>query len=133
LSRVAITGAGAVSPLGRTLRDFYRALGEARPGIRRLAPELAQASGVQVAASIDWSPAPILKEGEAANLDRGSQFALAAAAEALGASEIDLERLDRGRCGVYWGTGMGGANIRSRWPTSWYTAQANGACARSPS
>jgi 3-oxoacyl-(acyl-carrier-protein) synthase len=106
--RVAVTGAGVVSPLGCTLEDFHRALCEARPGIRRLAPETVQGSGVQVGALTDWKPAPLLAEAEAANLDRSTQFALGAAAQAISASGLDTAAGDR--IGVYWGTGLGGAH-----------------------
>jgi len=105
--RVAVTGAGIVSPLGSGLAAFHAALCEARAGIRRLPEEVAQGSGVQVGALVDWNPAPLFKEAEAANLDRSSQFALAAAAQALAASSITLENTER--IGVYWGTGLGGA------------------------
>jgi 3-oxoacyl-[acyl-carrier-protein] synthase II len=108
--RVAITGAGVVSPIGQGLVEFARALADARPGVRRLPSEIAGPSGVRVGALVDWSPAPLLKEGEAANLDRVSQFAIAASAEALASSGLDLASSDRGRIGVYWGTGMGGAH-----------------------
>src|SRR3954471_9585217 len=106
--RVAVTGAGVVSALGRSLAEFHTALCEARPGIRRLAPESAQASGVQVGAPVDWQGTPYLREAEAANLDRASQFAIAAASQALAASGIDVGA-NAERIGVYWGTGLGGA------------------------
>lgn len=107
--RVAITGAGIVSPLGNTLEAFHRSLAQARSGIRRLSSEFAQGSGVQVAALVDWNPAgPESKE--AAQLDRVSQFALETANQALAASGLDLSGVDRERMGVYWGTGMGGAS-----------------------
>ena len=107
--RVAVTGAGVVSPLGCTLEDFHRALCDARPGIRKLAPETVQGSGVQVGALIDWQPAPLLAEAEAANLDRATQFALGAAAQALAASGLEVARAPE-RVGVYWGSGLGGAH-----------------------
>jgi len=107
--RVAVTGAGVVSPLGCSLEDFHRALCDARPGIRRLAPEVVQGSGVQVGALTDWKPTPLLAEAEAANLDRATQFALGAAAQALAASALDVARAPE-RVGVYWGTGLGGAH-----------------------
>jgi 3-oxoacyl-(acyl-carrier-protein) synthase len=108
--RVAITGAGVVSPLGTGLKEFSAALAQARSGIRRLPAEVARSSGVQVGALVDWNPAPHFKEAEAANLDRVSQFALAASMEALGSSGLDPAAADRSRIGVYWGTGMGGAH-----------------------
>ncbi len=108
--RVAVTGAGVVSPLGKSLAEFHAALAEGRSGIRRLPESLAQGSGVQVGALVDWNPAPLFNEAEAVNIDRVSQFALAAAAQALAASRLDLSTADRDRIGVYWGTGMGGAH-----------------------
>jgi 3-oxoacyl-[acyl-carrier-protein] synthase II len=107
--RVAITGTGVICPLGNRLEEFQRGLAAARSGIRRLPPDLAQGSGVQVGALVDWNPATRFKESEAANIDRVSQFALGAAGEALSSSGLDLAAADRGRIGVYWGTGMGGA------------------------
>ena len=107
--RVAVTGAGVVSPLGHSLDEFHAALAEARPGIRRLSSEATQSSGVQVGATIDWTPAPHFKEAEAANLDRASQFAITASAQAIAASGIDVGANPE-RIGVYWGTGLGGAN-----------------------
>jgi 3-oxoacyl-[acyl-carrier-protein] synthase II len=109
MRRVAITGIGVVSPLGNGLPEFHRSLAAGRSAIGRLPEEIARGSGVQVGATVQWTPAPLLKDAEAANLDRVSQFALGAAAQALAASRIDLAAVDRTRVGVYWGTGMGGA------------------------
>ena len=108
--RVAITGIGVVSALGTTLEEFRRALAAGRSGVRRLPEEIARGSGVQVGALIDWDPAAHFKGAEAGSLDRVAQFALVAAGQALAASGIDLAKADRNRIGVYWGTGMGGAN-----------------------
>jgi len=107
--RVAVTGAGIVSPIGNTLEDFQRSLCDARPGIQRLPAEIAQRSGVQVAATVTWDPISVLKENEAAGVDRATQFALGAASQALAASGL-ATRTAPERIGVYWGTGLGGAN-----------------------
>jgi 3-oxoacyl-[acyl-carrier-protein] synthase II len=108
--RVAVTGIGVLCALGRSYSEFRDALAEARSGIRLLPEELSQGSGVRVAACVDWSPAPLFTDGEAANIDRVSQFAIAVAKQAIEASGVDLNALDRDRAGVYWGTGMGGAH-----------------------
>src|SRR5688572_24575933 len=110
LRRVAITGAGVISPLGNTLQEFHGSLATGRSGVRRLPPEVTGGSGVQVGATIDWNPAPHFKEAEAANLDRATQFALAAAAQALTDSGLEME--NRERIGVSWGTGLGGAHTQ---------------------
>jgi 3-oxoacyl-[acyl-carrier-protein] synthase II len=110
--RVAVTGAGVVSPLGATLQEFHRSLAAGRSGIRRLAPELTGHSGVQVGATLDWNPGTLFKEAEAASLDRVTQFALAASAQAIEASGLQMANVDRDRIGVSWGTGMGGAHTQ---------------------
>jgi 3-oxoacyl-[acyl-carrier-protein] synthase II len=110
LRRVAITGAGVLSPLGTTLADFHRALESGRSGIARLPAEVAQGSGVQVGGLVDWNPAALYTAGEAANIDRVSQFAVAVSTQALASSGIGLAAENRDRVGVYWGTGMGGAH-----------------------
>jgi len=108
--RVAVTGAGVVSPLGNTLHAFHDSLTAARSGLRALPAEVMQKSGVQVAAPVAWEPGSLFKEAELANLDRASQFAISASAQALAESRLDLEGASRERIGVYWGTGLGGAN-----------------------
>jgi 3-oxoacyl-[acyl-carrier-protein] synthase II len=106
--RVAVTGGGVVSPLGQSLEDFHRSLIDARSGVRPLPAEVAQGSGVQVGALVDWDAAAHFKDSEAANLDRVAQFALAAAGQALTAAGLTAD--DPTRVGVYWGTGLGGAH-----------------------
>lgn len=108
--RVVVTGGGVVSPLGNSLPELHRALAAGRSGIRRLPQEVAQGSGVQVGALVEWNPAPLFTPGEAANIDRVSQFAVAASLQAVQASGLALERENRDRIGVHWGTGMGGAH-----------------------
>jgi 3-oxoacyl-[acyl-carrier-protein] synthase II len=109
MRRVAITGVGVVSPLGASLDEFHRSLAEGRPAVGRLPEEVARSSGVQVGAMTRWNSSPLLKEAEASNLDRVSQFALGAAAQALAASGLDVAAAGPERIGVSWGTGMGGA------------------------
>jgi 3-oxoacyl-[acyl-carrier-protein] synthase II len=109
MKRVAITGAGIVSPLGMTLADFRSALAAGRSGIARLPAEAARSSGVEVVAAVDWDPSKWIAPQEASLLDRGTQFAIAVAAQAIEASALDLDAADRDRIGVSWGTGMGGA------------------------
>jgi 3-oxoacyl-[acyl-carrier-protein] synthase II len=52
----------------------------------------------------------VFTEAEIANIDRVSQFAIAASSQALAASGLKFAGAERDRFGVYWGTGMGGAN-----------------------
>jgi 3-oxoacyl-[acyl-carrier-protein] synthase II len=106
--RVAVTGAGVVSPLGLGVEDFHRSLVDSRSAVRRLPAEVAEGSGAQVGALVDWDAAKHFSGGEAANLDRVAQFAVVAASQAVAASGIDTASAER--IGVYWGTGLGGAH-----------------------
>ena len=108
--RVALTGAGIISPLGNTVEDFRRALKSAKSGVARLPEAVTQGSGVQVGAMVDWKPAGLFTDAELTNTDRVAQFAIGAAAQALSGSGLDTAGAARDRIGVYWGTGMGGAH-----------------------
>ena len=109
MRRVAITGLGVVSPLGDDAESFFAALVQGRSAVRRLEgasfERLAAPLGAPVALEAGGRiPAPQLRM-----LDRVSQFALVAAAEALAQADGALEGVDRARAGVFVGTGMGGA------------------------
>ena len=117
MRRVAITGLGVVSPLGNDCAAFFDSLARGCSGIVRLpAPAHAHDGNAALgggrthiggAVSFDGSrhfPAARLRM-----LDRVSQFALAAAAEAVRDANLSLEHTDRHRAGVFIGTGMGGA------------------------
>ncbi|MCY9191181.1 beta-ketoacyl synthase N-terminal-like domain-containing protein, partial [Bacillus mojavensis] len=56
----------------------------------------------------DFDADEILGRKEAKRLDRFSQFALAAAEQALEHSQLQLDHVDLERLGVYVGSGIGG-------------------------
>jgi 3-oxoacyl-[acyl-carrier-protein] synthase II len=91
--RVAVTGIGVVSPVGIGADAFWRGLLSPQPqGERRVH---------------DFDPAPYFSNPkEARRADRFTQFALAAAEEAV-AQAGDLQA-DPTRIGVWVGTGVGG-------------------------
>ena len=106
---VAVTGVGVVSPLAIGARHFFEALLAARSGVRRLEVPFAQRLATRIGAPVDFDAAAHFPAPRARTLDRVSQFALAATAEALAQAHGALDGLDRRRAGVAMGTGMGGA------------------------
>jgi beta-ketoacyl-acyl-carrier-protein synthase II len=117
LRRVAVTGIGVISPLGNDPDTFFNELTRGRSGIVGLpAPANAPAGrptvelprnhvgGAVAFNGAQYFPAPKLRM-----LDRVSQFALVAAAQAIRDSDLVFDNLDRQRAGVFVGTGMGGA------------------------
>ncbi len=56
----------------------------------------------------DWDPGAYIDPKEAKRIDRFTQFALVAGADALRDSGLDLSQMDSDRCGVVLGSGIGG-------------------------
>jgi 3-oxoacyl-[acyl-carrier-protein] synthase II len=107
--RVAITGLGVIAPLGNCVDELFDNLAAGRSGIRRLAAPFAERLLSPIGAPVDFDgkahfPAPRLRL-----LDRVSQLALVAAAQAIGDAGIEFSQERHDRCGVCMGTGMGGA------------------------
>lgn len=102
---VAITGMGALTPLGRDVAALEEGLLAGRSGVRLLdAPEFAELPA-RLAATVDLTDR--LERVEARTLDRVQQVALVAAREAwadAGIPDVDPERL-----AVVLGSGIGGA------------------------
>ena len=123
MRRVAVTGMGVISPLGNDTRAFAASLSTGRPGIARLAGKFHERLASPVGASVAFDgekhfPAPQLRM-----LDRVSQFALAAASQAVAEAGAVFEGLERARAGVFVGTGMGGAQTAD---DGYYTLYAEG-------
>jgi len=105
---VAITGAGVVAPLGNDVASFFASLCQGRLGIRRLPDPWAARLAAPIAATCDFDGARHFKPPQLRMLDRASQLALVAAAQAVAQSRA-LDGIDPTRAGVFVGTGVGGA------------------------
>jgi beta-ketoacyl-acyl-carrier-protein synthase II len=110
MRRVAVTGVGVVSPLGNNIRSFFESLVAGRSGIGRLSMRFEERLVCRIGASVSgFDAASLFAAPQLRMLDRVSQFALAATAEALGEAGKVFNDLDLERAGVFVGTGMGGA------------------------
>ena len=109
MKRVAVTGMGAITPLGNDVGSFFEALSSGRSGVKRLEGPGTERLANRVAAPVSFDPQPLFDAAKLRMLDRVSQFALAAAAQAVKDCGVTLGELDRSRCGVSLGTGMAGA------------------------
>ncbi|WP_424217463.1 beta-ketoacyl-[acyl-carrier-protein] synthase family protein (plasmid) [Streptomyces sp. BI20] len=106
--RVVITGIGVVAPGGTGTRAFWSLLTEGRTATRPITLFDASAHRSRIAAEADFDP---LRHGftptEAERLDRVTQFAITAAAEAVHHSGLDPDALDPTRLGVTLGSAVG--------------------------
>ncbi|WP_402463996.1 beta-ketoacyl-[acyl-carrier-protein] synthase family protein [Isoptericola aurantiacus] len=106
MRRTVVTGIGAVTPLGLTADDTWRALLAGRSGVVALRDAWAAELPVRIAARVDDAFADGISPREQRRLDRSEQLALAAGRQAwadAGAPAVDPERL-----GVAVGTANGG-------------------------
>ena len=110
--RVVITGLGAVTPLGLTARESWRGV---REGVCRIGPiRRYDPAGmkVQLAAEVKgFEPDALFGKPEAKRMGRFTQFALAAAREALADGVFQVEEAEAKRCGVMVSSGIGGIDI----------------------
>lgn len=109
--RVAITGMGAISPLGVGAEALWQGLREGRCAIGPLHHPDAERLRVKVAAQVpdSFDPAANIDERTLPMLDRTSEFALHAAREAVAQSGLDFRQGQLGlRTAVIVGTGVGG-------------------------
>ncbi|MEW4025426.1 beta-ketoacyl-ACP synthase II [Bacillus sp. YAF8] len=109
MKRVVITGMGVISPLGNDVNTFWKHLTEGKSGISFIDSFDVSGSKTKIAGTVrDFDAEERWGRKEARRLDRFSQFALAAAEQALESSGIQLDQIDRERLGVYVGSGIGG-------------------------
>ncbi|MBX6377391.1 MAG: beta-ketoacyl-ACP synthase II [Clostridia bacterium] len=107
--RGVVTGMGAVTPVGIGVTAFWESLVRGRSGVRVVqrvdVDDLPCRIGAEV---LDFDPTDYMDRKEARRTDRFTQFAVAAAREAVADAGLDLEAEDPFRCGVVFGTGFGG-------------------------
>ena len=109
LKRVVITGLGALTPLGNSAPETWQALVAGVSGIAPITSFDASLFKTQFAGEVKgFDSSAVLDRKEARKMDRYSQFSVCVADEALKDSGLDLEKEDRSRVGVIWGSGMGG-------------------------
>lgn len=107
--RVVITGMGAVTPLGHSVSESWAAVRAGECGIAPISLFDASDMKVSLAAEVkDWDPVAVLGARESKHMARFTQFAMAAAHEAVDDSGLNLDDCDRTRAGVVIGSGIGG-------------------------
>lgn len=109
MKRVVITGIGALTPIGNEVKAYLEGLQKGLSGANLITHFDAANFKTQFACEIkNLDISTVLDVREARRLDNFSIYALAAADEAFRGSGLDLEKLDVDRCGVIWGSGIGG-------------------------
>ncbi|MBR1379904.1 MAG: beta-ketoacyl-ACP synthase II, partial [Bacteroidaceae bacterium] len=109
LKRVVITGIGAVTPLGLTAEETWENMKKGVSGAGPITQFDASQFKTQFACEVKgFNPTDYIDRKEVRKMDRCSQFAIAAARQAIADSGMDLDKVDKNEIGVILGVGIGG-------------------------
>ena len=109
LHRVVITGLGAITPIGNTVKDYLLGLQSGRNGVGPISLFDASQHACRFAAEVsNFDPTGILEPKESKRWDRFSKFGVVAAKEAIADSGLTINESNASRIGVIIGSGVGG-------------------------
>lgn len=108
-NRVVITGVGALTPIGNTATEFWEALILGKNGADLITRFDTKDFKTKFACELkNYSADDHFEKKESRKLDRYSQYALVATAEAVSHAQLDFEAIDTEKAGAIWASGIGG-------------------------
>ncbi|MEC8537634.1 MAG: beta-ketoacyl-ACP synthase II [Bacteroidota bacterium] len=114
LKRVVVTGIGALTPIGLNVHSYWDGLCQSVSGAAPITRFDASKFKTNFACELkNFNAQDYIDRKELRKLDDFSVYALISTAEAIKNSNLDLNLLDLSRCGVIWGSGIGGLNTMS--------------------
>ena len=109
--RVVITGLGAITPIGNTVKDFWKGLVNGKNGAGEITRFDSSLFKTRFACEVkDYDPEVYFEKKDVRKYDHFAQFALIAADEAIADSGISAENCDLDEVGVMMTSGIGGVN-----------------------
>ena len=107
--RVVITGMGAITPIGNNLKEYNQSLFNGISGCKLITRFDASKFKTRFACELkNYDPLNYFDKKESRKMDAFAQYGLIVAEEALQDSGIDLNKIDKNKFGVIWGSGVGG-------------------------
>lgn len=107
--RVVVTGLGALTPLGNDLQSYWNGLANGVSGANMITLFDTTKFKTKFACEVkNFNAEDYMDRKEARKMDRFAQFAFVTTEEAIKDSGLDLEKIDKNRVGVIWGSGIGG-------------------------
>ena len=109
LKRVVVTGLGALTPIGNNLDDFWTGLIEGKSGAAPITYFDTEKFKTKFACELkNFDVSLHLDRKQQRKMDRFTQYGMVSTDEAIRNSGLDLEKVDKLRVGVIWGSGIGG-------------------------
>ena len=112
--RVVITGLGCISPLGNDVTTTWQNLLDKQSGVESITRYDTTDYVCKIAAEVkEFDGSSLFGAREARRMDRGTQFSLAAAQQAIQEAELEITDANRDRIGAVIGTAIGGIETLS--------------------
>lgn len=109
MRRVVITGMGTVNPLANSVEETWDAVKQGKCGIGPITHFDTADLKVKLAGEVkNFDASEVIGPKEARRMDVYTQYACAAAKEALADSGLDMEKENADRCGCIVSSGIGG-------------------------
>lgn len=109
LKRVVVTGLGALTPLGNNLNDYWKGLIGGVSGANLITRFDAGKFKTRFACELKgFNVEDHIDKREARRMDPYTHYALVVSKEAIADAGLDLEKINKDRVGVIWGSGIGG-------------------------
>lgn len=107
--RVVVTGLGAITPIGLDVPEFWDGLISGRNGAAPITHFDASRFDTKFAAEVkNFDVDKYFDKKSVKRLDRFSHFAIASSVQAVEDAELNLDKLNKDRAGVIFGSGIGG-------------------------
>ena len=108
MRRVVVTGMGAITPIGLGIEEYWNGIREGKTGFGEITYFDTTDYKVKVAAEVKgFKAADYMDKKTARRMESFSQYAVAAAKEAMEMSGIDMGQEDPYRVGICVGSGVG--------------------------
>ena len=109
LKRVVVTGLGALTPIGNNLEEFWKGLIEGKSGAAPITYFDTEKFKTKFACELKYFDiSDYLDRKQQRKMDRFTQYGMVSTDEAITDSGINLDKVDKTRVGVIWGSGIGG-------------------------
>jgi 3-oxoacyl-[acyl-carrier-protein] synthase II len=109
LRRVVVTGLGALTPIGNTIQEYWEGLITGKSGAAPITYFDASKFKTRFACELkNFNVEDFMDRKEARKMDRYAQYAMVSSDEAVRDADFNLEKIDKDRVGVIWGSGIGG-------------------------
>ena len=114
-TRVVVTGLGAITPVGNDVASFWQGLKDKKVGIAPITYFDTTDYKAKLAGEVkDFDPKKYMDPKAARRMEPFSQFAVAAAGEAIAQAGLDMEKEDPFRVGTSIGSGIGSLQAMER-------------------